>query len=75
MISIIITLVGLFVIIVLSLVAILPQIIASISSIIARMPAAVEKFQAFIASLDNGGPSHELVVSIQESMNTATEYV
>ena len=55
---------------VLLLVMILPQLVTSISSLISQLPGALESFQKWVSSLDNGGTSHDVIVAVQEAADT-----
>ena len=69
-ISVLAAIIFLFAVIVLLLLALLPQLIASISSLISQLPGAMRTFQDWVSSLDHGGTSHEIVVTIQEAVDT-----
>ena len=59
-----------FAVIILLLLALLPQLITSISSLISQLPGAMRSFQDWVSSLDHGGASHDVVVAIQEAVDT-----
>ncbi|MBQ6322854.1 MAG: AI-2E family transporter [Lachnospiraceae bacterium] len=71
--SILLSLFLLFVIIVMLLMAVLPEVISSISRIIRQLPNAVNRFSAWIETLDHGDMSHEVVVQIQQVTDTLTD--
>ena len=73
MVSIILSLVLLFVVVFLLLITVLPQIVSSLSGIIKELPGAIERFQNWITNLDNGEMSHEVVTGIQDAVATITE--
>ena len=55
------------------LLMILPQLVTSISSLISQLPGALENFQNWVSSLDKGGTSHDVVVAVQEAVDTLGE--
>ena len=73
MISILFSLLLMFVIVTLLLMSVLPEVISSISRIVRQLPAAVRRFSAFIETLDRGETSHAIVVYIQQITDTLTE--
>ena len=73
MLSILVTLVLFFAVLLLLLMMVLPELINSISGLIAQLPDALDRFQKWIAGLDNGEMSHEAVVYIQQMVETVTQ--
>ena len=73
LVSILLSLVLLLVLLLLLLMAVLPELIRSISALLSQLPSAVENFQSFIHSLDNGDISHEIVSSIETALDTLSD--
>lgn len=71
--GIILSLIFFFAILILFIMAVLPQLISSISDLVSRMPAAIERFQDWINSLDSGDMSHEAVTAVQEAVATLSQ--
>ena len=63
------------VLLILLLVLVLPEVSASISALIAKLPQAMAGFEDWVAHLDQGSMSHELVVQIQNAAETLSGYV
>lgn len=66
-----ILLTGLF----LLLLAVIPELINSFSGIIKQLPQAVREFEIWLASLDKGELSHEVVSTIQNTIDTITDWL
>ena len=73
MISILLSLLLLFAVLMLLLLAIGPQLIVSVSNVASRIPSAVSTFEAWIQSLDKGSATHDVVVAIQNAVDTLTQ--
>lgn len=73
MLSILLSLVLLFACLILLLLLVVPELITSISGLISHLPQALERFETWLASLDNGETSHEIVSSIQTSLDTLSD--
>lgn len=73
--SILLSLVVLLAALVLLLLAVVPELINSVSGLVRQLPQAVEQFEEWLASLDKGEISHEVVSSIQSSLNTLTDWL
>ena len=73
MLSILLVLAAFFAILIVLLMTVLPELINSISGLVAQLPGALERFQAWIAGLDNGEASHGAVVYIEQMVETLTQ--
>ena len=71
--SILLSLAAMLVVIFLLFMMILPELINSIANIVTQLPGAVKEFQDWIATLDNGGTSHEVVLYVQQAVETVIE--
>ena len=71
--SIALSLILMFAAIVCLLLLILPQLITSISNIIAGLPGAIEQFQEWLAGLETGETTHEIVNYTNEIVTTVSE--
>ena len=60
-------------VLVILLLAVLPQLITSISGLITQIPSALETFQNWMRSLDQGGASHEIITAIESAVSTLSE--
>ena len=53
--------------------AVLPELINSISRLLSQLPSALDQFEIWIQSLDKGDISHEIVTSIETTLDTLSE--
>ena len=74
-ISLLLALALFLVVIVLLLVAVLPELITSISSIANELPKTVERFEEWIASLDQGESTHGIVTNLQQTVDTLSDHL
>ena len=75
MVSILLSLLIALLLVILLIMTVLPELISSITGIVRRMPAVMEQFSTWIATLDQGGMSHELVVYVQQVADTLTDHL
>ena len=61
------------VVLVLLIIAVLPSLITSISSLVSQIPGTVSRFEAWLATLDQGEATHEVVSYLQQITNTLVE--
>ena len=75
LISVLLSIVLMFAVIVLFFLAVVPGVISSINSLISQIPDALKQLNEWLHSMDNGGTSHEVIVTIEEAVNTFTENI
>ncbi len=73
LISILLSLILMFAVLLLLLLAIVPELISSISRIASQIPSVVRQFETWIQSLDTGSTTHEIVLAVQDAVDTLTE--
>ncbi len=71
--SILLSLTLMLVFLTLLILAVLPELINSISGLLSQLPSAMDQFEIWIQSLDKGDVSHEIVTSIETTLDTLSE--
>ena len=71
--SIMLSLILMLVFLTLLVLAVLPELINSISRLLSQLPSALDQFEIWIQSLDKGDISHEIVTSIETTLDTLSE--
>ena len=71
--SIMLSLILMLVFLTLLVLAVLPELINSISGLLSQLPSALDQFEIWIQSLDKGDISHEIVTSIETTLDTLSE--
>ena len=74
-ISVTLSILFMFAVITLLLVAVLPEMINSISSLVEQIGPAIDRFQEWLAGLDQSDMSHELVENINNVVQTFSDWV
>ncbi len=75
MISVTLSVIIMFAVIVLLLVAVLPEMINSISALVQQIEPTIERFQEWLGKLDQSDLSHEVVANIENAVKSASDWM